>query len=414
MDGKLFARVSVYTSRLFGWSSVAGYSLSFFRWGHRRGRGRFAATFGIQQVKPTIESVAGKLSEDSRIVNFKSSIGQALLGDMLLTSTLENRRRDEGHKEQVQRCFASHYMASWIDLPFDAANLRGVPEAIVALIADQKTGASILAGSVGRYPVSARVQDNEFVAAFAPGVRVEVDYRRQTNSDRFDDTTEVGLDQLLTIRLAQLCGEAPGKAFGKGDPGPIPNQQSIATRAARHFREDLLTFFDCYGKNGVVPRLSLLSMLESAMSVGLTSVFMSTISIIDHWVSHAVVPGFDTQNAWPLFIDASGSADPALRDLSEHSGDLARQQVSRVSTTLMYMRLLEWFVSKEADASPDLPTGTPDGTALLNYLGAFASGIHKESSDAEKFFRGKCRALAEAFSEFASKRSANRHIEERE
>ena len=44
------------------------------------------------------------------------------LASELLTSILENRRHSESHDEQVQRCFANHYYASWIDLPISAAN----------------------------------------------------------------------------------------------------------------------------------------------------------------------------------------------------------------------------------------------------------------------------------------------------
>ena len=72
-----------------------------------------------------------------------------LLGDLLLTGILENRRRAEGHDEQVQRCFAAHYLASWIDLPSSAGHLRGVPEMIVAMIADQTYGAVLELDKIG-------------------------------------------------------------------------------------------------------------------------------------------------------------------------------------------------------------------------------------------------------------------------
>src|SRR5277367_4034596 len=64
------------------------------------------------------------------------ALDKAILGDLLLTGVLENVRHREGHDEQVQRCYAAHYLASWIDLPKSAGHLRGVPESIVAMIAD--------------------------------------------------------------------------------------------------------------------------------------------------------------------------------------------------------------------------------------------------------------------------------------
>ena len=79
--------------------------LYLFRWGHRRGRGKFNAAFSSPGGKPTIESVSEKLAGDPRFDGFKGEVGRAVLGDLLLTSALENRRHAEGHSEQVQRCF---------------------------------------------------------------------------------------------------------------------------------------------------------------------------------------------------------------------------------------------------------------------------------------------------------------------
>ena len=75
--------------------------LYLFRWGHRRGRGKFNAAFGSQGGKPTIESVSEKLAGDPRFDGFKGEVGRAVLGDLLLTSALENRRHAEGHSEQI-------------------------------------------------------------------------------------------------------------------------------------------------------------------------------------------------------------------------------------------------------------------------------------------------------------------------
>lgn len=393
-----YAAVLPFTPQSFAVGALLPMMLYLFRWGHRRGRGKFRVAFSAPGGRPTIRSVSARLAADPRLEGFESELGKTLLGDMLLTAALENRRRAEGHEEQVQRCFATHYLASWIDLPFEAANLRGVPESIVALIADQRSG-DVLASEAAatRYRVGARIQDNEFIAAFALGVRVEGGRRMDLRSDEFDEAAPVGLDQLLTIRLAQLCGEAPGKASGKGEPGPIPNQRPIAARAAKAFREDLLVFFDCYGRNGVVPRLSLLPMLESALAIGLTTILLSTIGVLNSWWTDGVLPLPEQQRPWPVFVDCAGSADPALRDFSEQSIDAARQQLANVSLLLMYMRLLDFFVTTESDVAPkDLPARAPDASAWLNLLGAFASGSHDEARDAERFFRGKCRALADA------------------
>ena len=145
------------------------------------------------------------------------------------------------------------------------------------------------------------------------------------------------------------------------------------------------------------PRLSLLPMFEAAIAVGLSTVLLSTIDIVEHWSATGSVPDVREQRPWPLFMDCSGAADPALRNFSEQSSFLARQQLERVSVALMYMRLLDFYVSNEADTPrKDLPDRAPNGAAWLNLLGRIATGTHEESRDAEKFFRGKCRALADA------------------
>ena len=77
--------------------------------------------------------------------------------------------------------------------------------------------------------------------------------RANLRSDRFDEAAKIGLDQLLTVRLAQLCGEAPSKAVGKGDPGPIPNQRPIA-RSCESFPEIIfLPFLIFMGAMGLFP-----------------------------------------------------------------------------------------------------------------------------------------------------------------
>jgi hypothetical protein len=44
---------------------------------------------------------------------------------------------------QVQRCLPNHYVASWINLPSNAAHLRNVPETLVAIINGQVKGEKV-------------------------------------------------------------------------------------------------------------------------------------------------------------------------------------------------------------------------------------------------------------------------------
>ena len=59
-----------------------------------------------------------------------------------------------------------------------------------------------------------------------------------------------------------------------------------------------------------------------------------------------------------------------------------------MAATLMYIRLLDFFVQNESDIQrKELPEQMPDAAAWLNLLGSVAGGRHAESGAAEKFLR---------------------------
>ena len=121
----------------FELSAVLPAVFYMFRFGQRRGQGEFLKTFAPDGVTAperrraaTIERVAGKLSTSPDFDGFDGDVEQAILGDLLLCFCLENARHDLGRDKQIQRVAPAHYMASWIDLPLNVANLRHVPEMI--------------------------------------------------------------------------------------------------------------------------------------------------------------------------------------------------------------------------------------------------------------------------------------------
>lgn len=390
-----YTPVFPFTPQGFSVGALLPMVLYLFRWGHRRGRGKFASAFASPGGAPTIRSVADRLAQEPTMSGFNDPTARSILGDVLLTSALENKRHKEGHDEQVQRCFPNHYYASWIDLPQTAAHLRGVPEMIAALVNDQDDGAVVESfRDRGRHRVGSRVQDNELLKAFASGVATEGDFKSNSRADKFDECAPLALDQLVMVRLAQICGEAPAKATGKGEPGPIPNQRSIAARAAEGFREDLLVFFDSYGRDDVTPRSSLLAMLESCFAVGLSAIILSTAAIMSKWGEDGSV---DPEASFPIFCDCSNGTDASLRDLSEQSGNLVRQTFSRLPTILMHARLLDFWVRHKSEAKDDgLPPRSPDATAWLRLLGEFVSAIHEEARDADRAFRSYVSELWDA------------------
>lgn len=262
-----------------------------FRFGQRRGKGKFLETFGTEggtarerKRSATIDHVAADLTQTEWLRGFEGQTEHAILGDLLLCFCLENRNHALGRAEQIQRVAPAHYMASWIDLPEHVANLRYVPEMIVALLADQKNGNVVEQTKEDErtwFAVGQRFEDNVLLQAFHQGIRRDGQLADRA-ADRFQEVTEVGLDQLLTIRLAQRLGQAPDKLRG-GEGERISNQRPIAELPSRHFSEDIRHFVRAY--SGVIPRHAFVELLESCMAVGLTTIVTSVIELLFEWAA---------------------------------------------------------------------------------------------------------------------------------
>ena len=126
---------------------------------------------------------------------------------------------------------------------------------MVAMLAAQE-GASVCQDPDGKrtwFAVGRDFDDNVLLKAFRKGIKIQGEKANRT-SDRFDETANVGIDQLLMIRLAQRLGAAPDKLRG-GEGDRISNQRPIAEKAGDDFSEDLRRFLRSYAS--VLPRHSL-------------------------------------------------------------------------------------------------------------------------------------------------------------
>ena len=164
--------------------SVQGFELSavlpavfyMFRFGERRGKGKFLEIFGDKDGSPsqirrsaTIERIAERLSGTVELCGFKGEAEKAILGDLLLCFCLENVKHNLGRDQQIQRVTSAHYMASWIDLPRSISHLRYVPEMIVAMLANQK-GESVGQSDDKKtwFPVRRRLRGEHFARCLQP------------------------------------------------------------------------------------------------------------------------------------------------------------------------------------------------------------------------------------------------------
>ena len=392
----------------FELSAILPAVFYMFRFGHRRGTGKFLATYGLRTGTPaqkrrgtTVDRIAAKLAETDELTGFDGEVEKAVLGDLLLCFCLENVRHGLGRDKQVQRVAPTHYMASWIDLPWNVSNLRYVPEMIVAMLANRRTGDYVTKSETTdraiHFSVANGYEDNLLLRAFSQGLTHRGDVREDFASDRFDDRHEaVGLDQLLTIRLALQLGAAPTKlrAPRQGpDAHRISNQRPIAEVAGRRFSDDIRRFVRSYADSA--PRQVFVDMLESCITIGLTTIVTSTVDVLSRWAAAGSVPARETQHPAPLFVDCSNGADRRLRLRAEQSTDDLMRRLERVPVILMALRLLDYEARARPRIKREKVATRPYATAWLNLLGDLVHHRHAEAQRVAFAIEDKAERLAE-------------------
>lgn len=396
-----------FTPQDYSMGAVLPAILFMFRWGHRRGKGTFIKTFGKVEndkvAQPTIEDVANKLSQKHDwFEGFEEQTEKSILGDMLLTFCFENKTHLEGRTEQVQRAFPTHYFASWIDLPEKVINLRNIPEMLVSILVEQEEGEYLKKTDCKSFfSISSSFDKNIFLSLFGNLIEIKGDHLTNKTSDQFveiDEKNTIGLDQLLTIRSALSCGEAPEKARGNKDESEnIPNRFPIAKVAARFFREDLSIFLQAYG--GSIPRQPFLQMLESSFSLGITNIYFSTVNMLLEWESTGVLPHKESQRPWTIFVDCSCGNDRRLQNLAEKSMDEFLRRFERFPMIMMCLRILDDKVRYDRELRNSLPPAQPDATEFINLLGSIFHRSHPRSGKILEDLEEKCFKLAGALKE---------------
>lgn len=398
-----YAKALPVSLQPFELSAVLPAVFYMFRFGKRRGRGNFAQTFGgsagtirERRTLATIGKVAETLASNHYFEGFEDESGKAILGDMLLSFCLENAKHQLGRQEPVQRVAPAHYMASWVDLPDAVAHLRYVPEMIVAMLANQDND------YVGQHPEDRRnwfavgndFGDNVLLKAFHKGIRIEGE-RASRTSDRFDETAQVGLDQLLMIRLAHQLGAAPDKLRGS-EGERISNQRPIAEKAAGEFSEDIRRFLRAYAY--VIPRHSLVDLLESCVAVGLTSVLTSVTEMMIEWASSGEVLQKHNQRPAHLFVDCSNGIERRVGLLAEQSFDDFTRRLDRLPVILMVLRLLDWGARYSPSLRRTNIKRIPYATEWVALLGNILFDRHPESNAILNGLHEKALALADKLS----------------
>jgi len=371
-----------------------------FRFGYRRGKGRFVDAFAEgddeDRRKVNIERVAQVLSGRTNwFEGFDDEVRQAILGDLILCFCLENRGHAPGRTEPIQRVAPAHYMAGWVDLPENVGHLRFVPEMVVALLANQEGEFIRDSGENEKtwFPVARRFDENVLLKAFNHGIVHQGPIGDRAGADRFREDTPVGIDQLLMIRLAQEIGQAPEKLRGEGG-SQIPNQLPICEQAVRWFSEDIRNFVRGY--SNIIPRQAFLELLESCMALGLTTVIAATIDILFEWADTGKIRVKHEQRPVPFLVDCSKGTNTALRGLAEQSMDDFMRRIERFPVVFMALRLLDYQARYDRSFKNRIPTSHPYATAWLDTLGDI---LHDRDEGARLLFYDldrKAQELAEA------------------
>ena len=241
---------------------------------------------------------------------------------------------------------------------------------IVSLLANQEEGEFVTKNDKrSLFSVSAGFKDNILLDLYGGDMKIKGSFMSDLASDEFDENSSlVGIDQLLAIRTAQSCGHAPERAKSSGESDRISNQQPIAKKAAKYFREDFGVFIQAYGET--VPRQTFHQMLESCLSLGLTSIYLSTAQMLFEWERTGSLPESANQQPWNLFVDCSSGTDTRIRKLSEESMmDLIRR-FERLPVIMMCLRILDDKVSYSRAMRGHLPVKSPDAIEFINFLGS--------------------------------------------
>ena len=409
------------SSNAFELSAVLPAVLYMFRFGQRRGRGQFLDTIvpdggtrPQRRRKATVERVGRMLASSPDLRGFEGEVEQAVLGDLLLCFCVENANRREGRDQQIQRVAPAHYYASWVDLPESATALRNVPETIVAVLAAQ-SGDSVEpteAGSsrTGWFPVAHKFENNTLLHAFSRGV-VRSGKRGIQTSDRFDEHEPVGLDELLTIRLANQLKAAPDRPRGN-ETAKISNQRPISERAAEDFSEDIRLFVRAYAE--LMPRYAFIDTLESCMTVGMTAILTSVVDMLFSWSETGTVPPKHEQAPACIFVDCSNGMDSRLRNVAEQSLDDLMRRVERLPEVLMTLRLLDHLSRYNSRIKKLNVRKRPYATEWLNLLGEVLHERHQEASTIHGRMEDDGNQLAEALEKEYPDAAAMLHDDEGE
>jgi len=383
----------------FQLGAVLPIVLYAFRWGRRRGLGRFVKTFAKPEAKQaTVSDVAQVLVSSKEWFDVsKSPAGNQILADLLLAYCLQNKKKEQGHQEKVLRVYCTHYYSTWLDLPQKASDVRLVPETVLAMLVQPDQGRWLKASTKkSHFPMAVNAKENCLLSLFSQGVDQDGAFSSNATGDRFDESATLGIDQLLVTRIAQAIGEPPSKGVAADDTG-IPSRLPLGLKHSRFFREDFSAFLGFFAES--IPRLALLPMIEAALSIGLATSWLASVQEILSWERSGCVKLVTEQEPLPLFVDCSNGTESGLRLISEETSDALDRAIGRLPALLMCVRLLDQQTASDRKLRSDEKLmgarNAPWPGGWLNVLGDVLHGRSERSDSIFDRVDELCSRLAE-------------------
>jgi hypothetical protein len=284
------------------------------RVGRRRGKG----SWGGRQARDVAQELSLK---KERFHGFDSEQGMVLLAEWLKASIL--RLIERGTSDKVMSIRPLHFMTYRVDLPASWAGMRSIPEFVAAILHHDPQ--NVKRNSNREEPFSLESPNNLFWKSFGLGLDNDDERFAKAEQDKYDEITELDIETLLAIRVAEHFDPPKaitGKKKGKG--GEISGFEPLCPNQANVFRDDFSLFLRAYPQP-IVPVRVLGDYMICLLALNLTTYSLSHFAASNHlyttgeWLSDR--PPQDSNRVWKLGIypDLTGGRNRKSRELARRS-----------------------------------------------------------------------------------------------
>lgn len=304
------------------------------RLGRRRGKGDWGGRTAME--------VARELAQRTdKFLGFTGDSERRVLEEWLKASVL--RLIERGEKDKVMSVRPLHFFTYRVDLPANWAHLRQVPEFIATIL--HRNPAQEPLNSSQDEPFALASRRNLFWLAFGTGIIPDDQLFTNADLDRYDDSVELDIESLLTIRVVDELQTPKEITVGKGGKGgKINGFEPLCPQQANHFREDCSLFLRAYAPPAVPVRVlgdHLLCFLALNLSVYSLSHFAASNHLYDtgEWLD-------DRQHSWDLdiFPDLTGGKHRKCLELARESFARHAAWMQLQLRTMVGFRLLEYYL----------------------------------------------------------------------